>query len=278
MRYAQLVMGPAGSGKSTYCSIMQRHAADEMKTIEVVNLDPAAEHFDYEPFVDIRELIELDDAMEDEQMRYGPNGGLVFCMEYLIENSTWLEEKLDDVDDDYVIFDCPGQIELYTHMTVMRQLIKTLEKMNFRICGVFIMDSQFMIDGSKFLSGTMAALSVMVNLEIPHVNILSKMDLISKTSKKQLDEYLEPDPHSLLSNVENDPWNKKYHKLTEAIGKLVEDYSLVRFFPLNIKDNDCITDIKLTINNIIQYGEDVDVKIKDFDEPYNDDIDNTNNG
>lgn len=257
---------------------MQHSAADEMKTIEVVNLDPAAEHFDYEPFVDIRELIELDDAMEDEELRYGPNGGLVFCMEYLIENSTWLEEKLDDVDGDYVIFDCPGQIELYTHMKVMRQLIKMLQNMNFRICGVFIMDSQFMIDGSKFLSGTMAALSVMVNLEIPHVNILSKMDLISKTSKKQLDEYLEPDPYSLLSNMENDPWNKKYHKLTETIGKLIEDYSLVRFFPLNIKDDESIADIKLTINNIIQYGEDEDVKIRDFDEPCNDDdADDTNN-
>ncbi|XP_015180199.1 PREDICTED: GPN-loop GTPase 3 [Polistes dominula] len=278
MRYAQLVMGPAGSGKSTYCSIMQQSAADEMKTIEVVNLDPAAEHFDYEPFVDIRELIELDDAMEDEQLRYGPNGGLVFCMEYLIENSTWLEDKLDDVDGDYVIFDCPGQIELYTHMKVMRQLIKMLQKMNFRICGVFIMDSQFMIDGSKFLSGTMAALSVMVNLEIPHVNILSKMDLISKTSKKQLDEYFEPDPYSLLSNMESDPWNKKHHKLTEAIGKLIEDYSLVRFIPLNIKDDESVADIKLTINNIIQYGEDEDVKIRDFDEPNNgDDADDTHN-
>lgn len=278
MRYAQLVMGPAGSGKSTYCSIMQRSAADEMKTIEVVNLDPAAEHFDYEPFIDIRELIELDDAMEDEELRYGPNGGLVFCMEYLIENSIWLEEKLDDVDGDYVIFDCPGQIELYTHMKVMCQLIKMLQNMNFRICGVFIMDSQFMIDGSKFLSGTMAALSVMVNLEIPHVNILSKMDLISKTSKKQLDEYLEPDSFSLLSNMKKDPWNKKYHRLTEAIGKLIEDYSLVRFFPLNIKDDESIADIKLTINNIIQYGEEEDVKIKDFDEPYNDDdADDTNN-
>ena len=30
---------------------------------------------------DIRELIHLDDAMEDESLRFGPNGGLVFCME-----------------------------------------------------------------------------------------------------------------------------------------------------------------------------------------------------
>lgn len=60
---------------------MQQHAASERHVIEVVNLDPAAEYFDYEPLVDIRELIQLDDAMEDDELRFGPNGGLVFCME-----------------------------------------------------------------------------------------------------------------------------------------------------------------------------------------------------
>lgn len=47
----------------------------------VVNLDPAAERFDYTPTIDIRELIHVDDAMEDEILHFGPNGGLVFCME-----------------------------------------------------------------------------------------------------------------------------------------------------------------------------------------------------
>lgn len=189
----------------------------------------------------------------------------------MLENSSWLEKKLGDTDDDYIIFDCPGQIELYTHMTVIRQLISTLQNLNFRICGIFLVDSQFMIDGSKFLSGTMAALSVMINLELPHINILSKMDLLSKSARKQLDKYLEPDPHSLLTDMEKDPWNEKYRCLTEAIGRLIEDYSLVRFYPLNIKDEDSIADIKLTIDNIIQYGEDSDVRTRDFEEPDDDD-------
>ncbi|KYM95910.1 PREDICTED: GPN-loop GTPase 3 [Cyphomyrmex costatus] len=270
MRYAQLVMGPAGSGKSTYCSIMQRHAVDSRKTVDIVNLDPAAEYFDYEPLVDIRDLIQLDDAMEDEEFNFGPNGGLVFCMEYLVENSSWLEEKLGDVDDDYIIFDCPGQIELYTHMTVIRELITILQKLNFHICGVFLIDVQFMIDASKFLSGTLATLSVMINLEIPHVSILSKMDLLSKNARKKLDSYFDPDPYSLLADAQ-DPWNEKYHSLTESLGKIITDYSLVRFLPLNIKNEESIADIKLTIDNTIQYGEDSDVKMKDFDEPCEDD-------
>lgn len=279
MRYAQLVIGPAGSGKSTYCSVMQQHAAAERKVIDIVNLDPAAEFFDYEPLVDVRELIQLDDVMEDEELRFGPNGGLVFCMEYLTENSWWLEEKLNNVDDDYIIFDCPGQIELYTHITVVRHLITMLQNLNFRVCAIFLIDSQFMVDGPKFLSGTMAALSAMINLELPHVNILSKMDLLSKSARNRLDMYLEPDPHSLLADVEaGDSWNDKYKNLTEAIGRLIEDYSLVRFYPLNIKDEESIADIKLTIDNVLQYGEDADVKMRDFDEPTEDDDNNDNYG
>jgi hypothetical protein len=33
--------------------------------------------------IDIRDLIEIDDAMDDQALRFGPNGGLVFCMEYV---------------------------------------------------------------------------------------------------------------------------------------------------------------------------------------------------
>ncbi|KOB70492.1 GPN-loop GTPase 3, partial [Operophtera brumata] len=97
-------------------------------------------------------------------------------------------EQLGDVDDDYLLFDCPGQIELYTHLPVMKKLVDLLDKWGFRVCVVFLIDSQFMIDGAKFLSGTMAALSVMVNLELPHVNILTKMDLLSKGARRQLDK------------------------------------------------------------------------------------------
>lgn len=32
---------------------------------------------------DIRELVELDDVMEADDLKLGPNGGLVFCIEYV---------------------------------------------------------------------------------------------------------------------------------------------------------------------------------------------------
>ena len=94
MRYGQIVIGPAGSGKSTYCSTLVKHAQADRRVIHVVNLDPAAEHFDYEPLVDVRELVSVDDVMEDEELKFGPNGGLIFCLEYLMENLEWFEERL----------------------------------------------------------------------------------------------------------------------------------------------------------------------------------------
>ncbi|XP_055850049.1 GPN-loop GTPase 3 [Episyrphus balteatus] len=284
MRYAQIVMGPAGSGKSTYCAFMQRHAEDMKRSISVVNLDPAAEHFDYQPIVDIRDLIQLDDAMEDEELHYGPNGGLVFCLEFLIQNQEWLKSQLcggsddegeGDPDDDYIIFDMPGQIELFTHLTMGKELVNLLESWNFRLCTVFLVDSQFMIDGAKFLSGTMAALSVMANLEMPHVNVLSKMDLLSKTARGQLDKYLDPDARALLGNItEESSWGRKHRKLSQAIGSLIEDFSLVRFVPLNVDDEESVQDLLMQIDNVIQYGEDADVKIRDFDPPEEDDDNN----
>jgi len=273
MRYAQLVMGPAGSGKSTYCAALVSHAQDCKRTINVVNLDPAAEFFNYQPLADIRDLIQVDDVMEDEDLKFGPNGGLVFAMEFMLENPEWLEEALGEDEDDYILFDCPGQIELYTHMNVMRKLADTLQAANFRICGIFVLDSHFMVDGGKFISGAMTALSVMVNLELPHVNVLSKVDLLSASSKAQLDHFLEPDTAVLTNSLQEGAmrgWDRKYRGLTEALGRVLDDYSLVKFFPLDITSEENILDLLTMIDNTIQYGEDLDVKTADYDYPEKD--------
>lgn len=50
----QMVMGPAGTGKSTYCKVMQEHCQNARRSVHVVNLDPAAESFEYEVAFDIR--------------------------------------------------------------------------------------------------------------------------------------------------------------------------------------------------------------------------------
>lgn len=86
--------------------------------------------------------------------------------------------------------------------------------------------------------------------------------------------FLEPDTRALLADAKsNTNWGKKYRYLTKRIGQMIEDYSLVQFVPLNIKDENSIADLLLTINTMIQFGEDQDVRMTDFDQPDLDDND-----
>jgi len=105
------------------------------KSVHCINLDPAAEPFRYNCEIDIRDLISLDDVMEE--MELGPNGGLIYAMEYIIDNSDWLTDQLDEFpDDEYFLIDCPGQIELYSHVPVMRKFVDTLKMLDFAVAAV----------------------------------------------------------------------------------------------------------------------------------------------
>lgn len=68
---------------------MSEHFASLRRRVHIVNLDPAADHFEYPVAADIRELISIDDVMSE--LKLGPNGGLVYAMEYLVDNMDWLE-------------------------------------------------------------------------------------------------------------------------------------------------------------------------------------------
>jgi GPN-loop GTPase len=113
-------------------------------------------------------------------------GGFAQCRfpcsrRYLLENIDWLEEQLGQYDDDYIIIDCPGQIELYTHFPIMSRIIDILtQQFNFRICACYLLESQFMDDKAKYFAGVLSAMSAMINLEVPHLNLMSKMDLVAK--------------------------------------------------------------------------------------------------
>ena len=48
--------------------------------------------------------------------------------------------------------------------------------------------SVIVLQASKFVSGIMSALSAMVTLEVPHINVLSKLDLLGADAKKELEK------------------------------------------------------------------------------------------
>lgn len=96
---------------------------------------------------------------------WGPNGGLVFCMEHLVENLDWLKGELADFSDDcFVLFDCPGQIELYSHLDVMTRLAKGLgvNGHGMNVCAVYCADGTYVNEPTKYIATCLTAISTMM--------------------------------------------------------------------------------------------------------------------
>ncbi|NXL37887.1 GPN2 GTPase, partial [Glaucidium brasilianum] len=255
LAFGQVVIGPPGSGKTTYCQGMQEFLGRIGRKVTVVNLDPANEAMPYQCAVDIAELITLPDVMEN--LKLGPNGGLIYCMEYLEANFDWLQEKLAVFRGHYYLFDCPGQVELYTHHDALKNVFAQLAKWNFRLAAVHLVDSHYCTDPGKFISVLCTSLSTMLHVELPHVNVLSKMDLIEQYGKLafNLDYYTEVlDLSYLVDHLASDPFFRNYRRLNEKLVEVIEDYSLVSFVPLNVQDKESMRQVMQAVDKANGYS------------------------
>lgn len=172
--FGQVVIGPPGSGKTTYCGRINDFYKHKLnRKVEIINLDPANENISYCPKIDIMELITVEDVMESFSL--GPNGALMYCMEYLEKNFDWLLNQLEKIQNSYLIFDMPGQVELYTHHKSIKNIFSKLTKLDYNLCAVLLIDSHYCSDPPKFISTLLLSLSTMMQLELPHVNVLSKV-------------------------------------------------------------------------------------------------------
>lgn len=175
--YGQVIIGPPGSGKTTYCAKVYDFYKEKLnRPVNVINLDPANENMSYKPAIDVMQLISVEDAMDT--LKLGPNGALMYCMEYLEQNYDWLLDKLSGIKDSYLLFDMPGQVELYTHHSSIKNIFAKLEKLGYHLCAVHMVDSHYCSDPTKFISTLLLSLSTMLQIGLPHVNVLSKVSLI----------------------------------------------------------------------------------------------------
>ncbi|WIA11098.1 hypothetical protein OEZ85_011243 [Tetradesmus obliquus] len=244
MVFGQLVIGPPGSGKTTYCHGMQQYLSALGRRVAIVNLDPANDVLPYTPEVDVAELVCLDTVMEELQL--GPNGGMLYCMEYLAANLDWLKEKLQPLEDSntYLLIDCPGQVELFTQHTGFKQLLAALAGQQaggwaYRLAAVHLIDAHLATDASKYISALLLSLSTMLHLELPHVNVLSKVDLVPQYGELafSLEYYTQvQDLSYLLAAMGGGPFSARYRKLSKGLCELVEGYGLVGFTPLAVQD------------------------------------------
>ena len=299
-------------------------------TVHCVNLDPAAETFDYPVAIDIRDLVSLSDVMES--LDYGPNGGLVYALDYLASHLSFLSNQVADYQDDYLVIDwsvthkpythctchthaqrpivhlptqnkhkqpkqpqtrlthntdplslplppslslqpthSPGQIELYTHLPIMRDIVSHLEKEGYRVCAVWCLDSVFITDISRFVSGVMMCLSAMIQLELPHINVLTKCDQLH--DKALIDKYTDPDMTAVLAELRaagergevtggsgggGGRGGGGWARLNEAVSGLIEQYSMVSFVALDLSDEESVDVLLMHVDNALQYGEDVE--------------------
>ena len=63
--YGVLVVGPSGSGKSTFCSALGQFFTALQRKFHIINMDPANESMGYDPFIDIKDLIQIEEVMKE---------------------------------------------------------------------------------------------------------------------------------------------------------------------------------------------------------------------
>ncbi|BAE64157.1 unnamed protein product [Aspergillus oryzae RIB40] len=203
-------------------------------------------------------------------MGLGPNGGLIYCFEFLLQNLDFLSEALDPLSEEYlIIFDMPGQIELYTHIPLLPSLVQFLSRagpLNINLCAAYLLESTFVVDKAKFFAGTLSAMSAMLMLEMPHVNILTKMDQVrDMVTRKELKRFTNVDVQLLQdddADAMGDPSSKEtllsggsFKQLNRAVGQLIDDFSMVSFLKLDVQDEDSVAAVLSHIDDATQFHE-----------------------
>jgi GTPase SAR1 family protein len=201
------VTGTAGAGKSVLASRLLQWYSDNNAFPISLNLDPGAEGLPYEPDVDVRDYVDMNEIMEKYSL--GPNGSLIIASDLISTHLEEIQNEVNQLNPDYVVVDTPGQIELFAFRASGPYFIE-----NFLSDGkitIFVFDGTLVSSAINYVSVSLLATSVMLRLKTSQINVLSKSDLVSErlqeilgwsSSSKRLENSLSREKeaeHSLLS-------------------------------------------------------------------------------
>lgn len=171
MKYAEIVIGPPGSGKSTY--VMNKKASLSHRHPFAINLDPGNKRdtgFDYSicSISSSREFQETHDV--------GPNmSSKMILEEFSSSFEEIFREHIEDTDH-YLLLDFPGQIELFICSDVPNNILGYLKRNGYSVVVINLIDLVFFTNSHSLISSYMISTLCLCLLESAQVNVISKCD------------------------------------------------------------------------------------------------------
>jgi GTPase SAR1 family protein len=246
------VIGTAGSGKSTLTSTIKEWMVLNGLDAITVNLDPGAENLPYDPDVDIRDWISLQEVMKTHGL--GPNGAQIACADMLALNTADVQKSIAMFKADFILVDTPGQLELFVFREAGKYLIQFLNPGRSMIG--YLIDHALARSASGFISQLLLSISTNFRLQQPQINILSKADILTE-HEQELIEGWSCDPHLLYDAVIQEDASV-YREMSENLLHVLQDFG--SFSPLQPTGKDNyrgIEDLYTLIQLSFKGGEDV---------------------
>ncbi len=167
------ITGTAGSGKSYLTNALKNWYVNRGEDAIAVNLDPGVLTLPYEPDVDVRQMIDLQEIMQDYSL--GPNGALILAADMVATRLGEIQEEIDSYKAEYVVIDTPGQTELFAFRESGEYIVKEM-KGDSKVL-LFLLDPLLANTPANFLSLALLSASVGLRMNVPRISVLTKRDI-----------------------------------------------------------------------------------------------------
>jgi GTPase SAR1 family protein len=142
----------------------------------ILNLDPGATALPYNPDVDVRTYVNIDDLME--KYKLGPNGALIMASDVAADHLEEIRGELEVEAPDFVLADTPGQIELFAFRESGPCFSNAISEESKAV--LYTLDAPFCRNPVNYVSNLFLAAAVYTRLRQPQIYALTKADLVSE--------------------------------------------------------------------------------------------------